>query len=143
MLIHWDQRKRSSKSFLRGRKVDIYVSATAGASPALQEQPKILSDRLDAIGMDEVSLTFRDAIRLARHLQVQYIWIDSFCTIQDADDDWQEGMGEYYGRALFTIGASGVGSKGIFRDRIQTYVSYIFLKTQKQITSQKQSFIPP
>ncbi|VZI20572.1 unnamed protein product [Fusarium fujikuroi] len=41
------------------------------------------------IPFDTIPPTFQDAIRLANALDVEYIWIDSLCIIQDSKDDWQ------------------------------------------------------
>ncbi|KAH8901118.1 heterokaryon incompatibility, partial [Thozetella sp. PMI_491] len=36
--------------------------------------------------------SFEDAARIARYLEIQYLWIDSLCIKQDSDDrsDWVE-----------------------------------------------------
>ncbi|RDW72901.1 hypothetical protein BP6252_06808 [Coleophoma cylindrospora] len=46
-----------------------------------------------SIKVEELPLTFRNAIELTRHLRVQYLWIDSLCIIQDSPDDWLEQAG--------------------------------------------------
>ncbi|KAH8592660.1 heterokaryon incompatibility protein-domain-containing protein [Bisporella sp. PMI_857] len=33
--------------------------------------------------------TYRDAIEVTRKLDVQFLWIDSFCVIQDDPHDWE------------------------------------------------------
>ncbi|MCJ1448327.1 MAG: hypothetical protein MMC23_008842 [Stictis urceolatum] len=53
--------------------------------------------------------TIRDAIVLTRRLQLEYIWIDSICIIQEDEDDFRKEaikMQEAYGNAIFTICAS-------------------------------------
>lgn len=32
---------------------------------------------------------FQDAITITRHLEIQYLWIDSLCIIQDSKQDWE------------------------------------------------------
>ncbi|RDW87876.1 hypothetical protein BP5796_03570 [Coleophoma crateriformis] len=46
-----------------------------------------------SIKVEELPLTFRNALELTRHLRVQYLWIDSLCIIQDSADDWLEQAG--------------------------------------------------
>lgn len=44
--------------------------------------------RLKGFALDELPKTFQDAIRLTRRLNVQFLWIDSLCIIQDSLVDW-------------------------------------------------------
>ncbi|OWY55930.1 HET-like protein [Alternaria alternata] len=69
-----------------------------------------------------LSQTFQDAIAVAKSLEIQYIWIDSLCIIQDSKQDWEEQaplMDEVYSRALLCIAAtaSAKSSSGCFRTR--------------------------
>jgi hypothetical protein len=69
-----------------------------------------------------LSQTFRDAISVAKSLEIQYIWIDSLCIIQDSDQDWEEQaplMDEVYRHAFLCIAAaaSAKSSSGCFRTR--------------------------
>ncbi|KAJ4397793.1 hypothetical protein N0V93_002030 [Gnomoniopsis smithogilvyi] len=64
-------------------------------------------------GISESSLpqTFRDALKIARHCELQYVWIDSLCIIQDEDSDgsnpdWNEEaakMGNIYAGGLLGL----------------------------------------
>lgn len=54
--------------------------------------------------------TFRDAVDIAQHFGVNYIWIDRLCIFQDSPDDWQREsstMQDVYRNALFSISALG------------------------------------
>ncbi|KAE9371820.1 HET-domain-containing protein [Stipitochalara longipes BDJ] len=56
--------------------------------------------------LEDLPLTFRDAILVTRKLGFRFIWIDSLCIIQDSHDDWvQEAalMHLYYKRSALTI----------------------------------------
>ena len=67
-----------------------------------------ISERKQSILLDSLSQTFRDAVSIARKLDVRYIWIDSLCIIQDDPADWAieaSKMGSYYSNSLFTIAA--------------------------------------
>jgi len=67
-------------------------------------------------GIEELSVTFQDAIWLARQLGIQYLWIDSICIIQgEYSADWAAEAGKmagYYQGSLFTIAAAN--SRGLF-----------------------------
>lgn len=45
---------------------------------------------MQGIAFRDLPKTFREAIILARHLQLRYLWIDSLCIIQDSAEDWAE-----------------------------------------------------
>jgi hypothetical protein len=52
--------------------------------------------------------TFQDAIYVTRKLQLQYLWIDALCIIQDDFDDWNieaANMGTYYRHAFVNLSA--------------------------------------
>jgi hypothetical protein len=52
--------------------------------------------------------TFQDAIELTREFNIQYLWIDSLCIIQDSDSDKGHQctrMGDYYRNAMITFSA--------------------------------------
>ncbi|KAK7932154.1 hypothetical protein PG985_002866 [Apiospora marii] len=61
------------------------------------------------ISRDSLPQTFRDAIRLARYLGSEYLWIDSLCIIQDSLDDWNREsmtMGDVYRNSVCNIAAT-------------------------------------
>lgn len=84
-------------------------------------QPKRLTKK-DVAKFKEMNLiaelpkTFRDAIEVAKSLEIYYIWIDSLCIIQDDADDWREQsslMGSIYTHAECNVAASwSPGSSG-------------------------------
>ncbi len=49
-----------------------------------------ISDRQVKLSIAELPLTFRDAVKVARGLKVQYLWIDSLCIMQGKGGDWKE-----------------------------------------------------
>ncbi|KAH8890240.1 HET-domain-containing protein [Thozetella sp. PMI_491] len=80
-----------------------------------------LEQHKSSIPMHELSPTLRQAIQLARHLNIQYLWADSLCIIQDSKEDWDAEsvrMAEIYRNSLFTIAAPRARSsmEGIFPD---------------------------
>ncbi|KAH7305851.1 hypothetical protein B0I35DRAFT_492482 [Stachybotrys elegans] len=62
-----------------------------------------------SISIDVLPRTFRDAITLARKLDIEYIWIDSVCIIQEDLVEWESEarkMGDVFSAAYCTITAS-------------------------------------
>ena len=67
-----------------------------------------LKDRMNRISFDELSNTFRDAVRITRELGERCLWIDSLCIIQDDGDDWAREaalMAKVYGQSFCTLAA--------------------------------------
>ncbi|TGO12623.1 hypothetical protein BTUL_0085g00340 [Botrytis tulipae] len=62
---------------------------------------------------DNLPLTFKDTIFIARKLGIRYIWIDALCIIQDSNVDKDkeiEAMGDIYKNATVTISAASASS---------------------------------
>lgn len=81
-----------------------------------------LSTVYHKINILDLPKTFYDAILIARHLDFEYIWIDSLCIIQDDDADWSREsslMSSIYSNAHLNIAAAGAvdGSEGCFFER--------------------------
>jgi hypothetical protein len=72
----------------------------------------VTTDRLESymhrIPYGSLPRTIKDAILITRRLQVQYLWVDSLCILQNSKDDWlaeSAKMGFIYGCARLTISA--------------------------------------
>ncbi|KAF5020564.1 hypothetical protein F66182_7396 [Fusarium sp. NRRL 66182] len=92
-----------------------------GEKQIITTKQATLEDRKRRINIAELSNTFRDAIRLTRRLEVQYIWIDSLCIIQDDIQDWKiesAKMASIYSNAHLTIAAthSSNGDGGLYKE---------------------------
>ncbi|KAK7189182.1 HET-domain-containing protein [Paraphaeosphaeria sporulosa] len=64
---------------------------------------------LDTIDSTQLPQTLQDAIYVAQHLGLNYIWIDALCIIQDSIPDKAVEIGrmaQVYGNATITIGAT-------------------------------------
>lgn len=66
--------------------------------------------------------TFKDAIRIARFLGSEYLWIDSLCILQDCAENWlaeSATMGDIYTKSTCNIAASGASNchEGCFYPR--------------------------
>jgi hypothetical protein len=66
------------------------------------------SDRLQRIQFEDLSTTFKDAVKICRDLDLKYLWIDSLCIIQDDGEDWSQqaaSMASIYGGSYVTLAA--------------------------------------
>ncbi|KAK8035585.1 heterokaryon incompatibility protein-domain-containing protein [Apiospora rasikravindrae] len=82
-----------------------------------------LRDRMSGIWISVLPKTFQDAIRVARVLEVQYLWIDSLCIVQDDLQDWTveaAKMADVYQGSYFTIAATSSpdGDGGLYLDSV-------------------------
>ncbi|CEF74560.1 unnamed protein product [Fusarium graminearum] len=80
-----------------------------GNSHFIKLQSSNLDEFRQTISWESLPQTFKDAIRVARHLESQYLWIDSLCIMQDSLDDWSHEaaeMGEVYRNSMCNIAAS-------------------------------------
>ncbi|KAI1322455.1 HET-domain-containing protein [Xylariaceae sp. FL0255] len=78
--------------------------------------------RKSGFNIQELPSTIQDAIQTARRLQLEYIWIDAICIIQDDIEDWKREasqMGDIYRHAYLTLAATNSSSSfdGFLKDR--------------------------
>ena len=71
---------------------------------------------------DALTKTIREAIQVVRCLDIDYLWIDTFCIIQDDGQDWAKEsvqMARIYGSAVLNIAATSAkdGQDGLFFQR--------------------------
>lgn len=83
------------------------------------------------VSVESLPKTFRDAIRITRRLDIQYLWIDSLCILQDDSSDWDcesHKMASVYQNAFITIAATSSpnSSGGCFSSPGQTYAPKSF-----------------
>jgi hypothetical protein len=62
----------------------------AGTIPPIKCTKASLESQKESLSWDSLSKTFQDADTITRALDIQYLWIDSLCIIQDDEDDWRE-----------------------------------------------------
>ncbi|KAH7124498.1 heterokaryon incompatibility protein-domain-containing protein [Dactylonectria macrodidyma] len=63
----------------------------------------------EAINLDTLPRTYRDAVSITRALGIRYIWIDSLCIIQDDVNDWEResaNMASIYRNAYLNLAAT-------------------------------------
>lgn len=78
-----------------------------------------VEDRRNGFSVEELPNTIRDAVLLARELNIRYIWVDSLCIIQDSAADWvyeASRMCAVYTNAVITFAAldSPASETGLF-----------------------------
>ena len=79
-----------------------------GLDAIWQTTTKNLNSRRDAFSIEDLPKTLSDAIRVARDLGFEWIWIDSLCIVQDDREDWAKEavkMASIYQNAIITISA--------------------------------------
>lgn len=74
------------------------------------------------IPITQLNKTFQEAITVCQELQLEYIWIDCFCIIQDSLEDWKVEalqMRNVYGNSFLNIAATDSEDShgGLFRER--------------------------
>ncbi|KAH7379148.1 ankyrin repeat-containing domain protein [Phaeosphaeria sp. MPI-PUGE-AT-0046c] len=93
------------------------------------------AERLLDIKPDSLPDTFLHTFTVATTLQIEYVWIDSLCIIQDSTDDWSKEsalMSKVYRNAYCTISANKLdaGDKGLFHSGLGALARQFSLKTK-------------
>ncbi|KAL4728242.1 hypothetical protein ACLX1H_004984 [Fusarium chlamydosporum] len=80
-----------------------------------------IAKHLDNIDVNSLPQTYKDAIKVTRHLGIRFLWIDSLCICQDDLDDWAResvAMQQVYAGAYLSIAAdNAAGSEQGFMKR--------------------------
>jgi hypothetical protein len=79
-----------------------------GTGPTLTTTNSNLHHHQDEIELEHLPVLFSDTVRIARRLNVRYIWIDSLCILQDSKKDWEQEsakMGNIFENAHLVISA--------------------------------------
>ncbi|OCK76738.1 HET-domain-containing protein, partial [Lepidopterella palustris CBS 459.81] len=118
-----------------------------GLSP-LTTELKTIEERRRAIPLRTMPKTFRDAVIITRELQIQHLWIDSLCIIQDSKEDWERQsvtMAEVYRHGLINIAAttSQHADDGILKPRSTRFQVPVQLKSTKHQINYKFNICPP
>lgn len=82
-----------------------------GNPPPLKTERRNINDRKTSISWDSLPEVFQDAIKAAKCLRINYLWID-----QDDEDDWRREsarMADIYRNAVLTIAAASSDSAQI------------------------------
>lgn len=89
-----------------------FIKLTAGSESSLRA----------GIPVDDLPLTFQEAISATRALCLRYLWIDALCIIQGCPDDWAceaPKMGLVYGKSHVNLAAAAATDPdgGLFAQR--------------------------
>ncbi|KAH7381241.1 heterokaryon incompatibility protein-domain-containing protein, partial [Phaeosphaeria sp. MPI-PUGE-AT-0046c] len=77
-----------------------------GADTQLQTTLANIAAHKLGIAILDLPQTIKDAIEIAKFVNLRYLWIDSLCIIQDSPDDWTSNcanMQQYYSNSTLTI----------------------------------------
>jgi hypothetical protein len=127
-----------------GYKV-LYVTLSHcwGTQGTLTTTTTNLASRKNKIRLLKLPKTFRDAVTITRALEIQYLWIDSLCILQDSAGDRNiesAKMGEYYRNSYLMILAlcSSNSNGGILNPRPSD--STILLPGEKNLYARDSGF---
>lgn len=79
-------------------------------SEPLRTVKENLAQHRDHISIDAMSAVYKDAILLTWTLNIDYLWIDSLCIVQNDADEWaleSVKMGDIYNNAIVVFAAQG------------------------------------
>ncbi|KAF5659690.1 hypothetical protein FDENT_13876 [Fusarium denticulatum] len=106
-----------------GQEYGKYMSLSYcwGKEPQFTTTKATLEERKRRITISDLSQTHQDVIKLARELNVRYLWIDSICICQGDYDDWEREsakMLSIYANSYLTVAASKAKdhSEGLFSE---------------------------
>ncbi|KAK8223351.1 heterokaryon incompatibility protein-domain-containing protein [Phyllosticta capitalensis] len=95
-----------------------------GSSRAFTLTRGSIEARKSGIAVSELPKSIHDAVLIARHLGLRYLWVDSLCICQDDVDDWAQQsayMNDIYSNSRLVIAATHAADKsdGCFNQREQ------------------------
>lgn len=98
----------------------VCLSHCWGGNIPAQTLSSNVDKHLQSIPWLSLPLTFQDTIQLIRALDIDYVWIDSLCIIQDDEVDWGREaarMAEIYQNAYLVVSATSAENAhgGLFR----------------------------
>jgi hypothetical protein len=100
----------------RGRQEQyVALSYCWGLTQPVRTKIGNLGEMEKSIPVERLPQTIRDAFLVARKLDIQYIWINALCIIQDSEEDWQSEarrIGAIYANSYFSIAATAATHSG-------------------------------
>ena len=123
----------------------VALSYVWGTSPSLRLLAKNQKTFMDAIDIDDLPKTIRDAVRVTRALNVRYLWVDSLCILQDSDADKElqiPHMNAYYREAVAVISASGATDVHAGFLGFQSTEDEIITRAQSQFVADEPEYGP-
>lgn len=86
------------------------------SSPTVRLTQRSLEHMMERIDINSLPRTFPNAVELACRLNIQYLWIDSLCIVQDSLEDWRleaSNMASIYQNSVITVAGEAM-SYGIY-----------------------------
>ncbi|ETN40172.1 uncharacterized protein HMPREF1541_04448 [Cyphellophora europaea CBS 101466] len=107
---------------IRPRYVTMSHCWNHGPAPQLVKLTTDNQHRLTSgFAIADLPKKFQDAVAIARWMDVNFIWIDALCIMQDSKDDWQHqanNVGDIYAGSYCNIAATNADQEvGCFRNR--------------------------
>ncbi|KAJ4990263.1 heterokaryon incompatibility protein [Stagonosporopsis vannaccii] len=118
----WSRADHKSPSFKEGYKQYVTLSHCWGGLVSHRLLRSNYNDFIHGIPVGDLPKTFQDAIYFAASLDdVEYIWIDSLCIIQEDADDWHKEaavMGRVYSETYLNLSATAAvnSTGGLFKN---------------------------
>lgn len=115
----------------------------------MQLNSESINDFKHNISFDHLPKTFQDAVTVCCALDIQYLWIDSLCIMQDSPEDWAvqgSKMAHIYSDCLVTLAADAAAdSKAGFLQRVpdpveSSVICHKYDRTQRHIHGQPQQY---
>lgn len=105
------------------------------ARPRLKTTIATLEEYKNKFPYDLIPRVIQDATMVARGLGIRYIWVDSFCIVQDWLADWEQEaarMASVYRDSYTTIAASGAKTSqdSLFLDRFKIKSNPVHIETR-------------
>ncbi|KAF2193001.1 HET-domain-containing protein [Zopfia rhizophila CBS 207.26] len=102
------------------KAIYLTLSHRWGTSQICKTTKRRLEDFQRQLPMNELTDTFKDAIKITQKFGFRYLWIDSLCIVQDDEVDWRSEapkMGAIYRHGILNLAAIDSDTQGCFRDR--------------------------
>jgi hypothetical protein len=116
-VLNVGRNKTTPNVYLQSTKGNIGTYITLSYCWGPLEQPTTSKSNIASqerqIVLKELPQTIQDAVYIARSLDVEFLWVDALCIMQDDEDDKRaeiQEMGRIYKNALLTIAASSSSS---------------------------------
>ncbi|KAJ8070675.1 hypothetical protein OCU04_001046 [Sclerotinia nivalis] len=116
----------------------ITLSHCWGKSEHLETRKENLDEMKIAIPLESMNKTYADAVRVARGFQIQYLWIDSLCIVQNSKNDWNEEASRMcfvYNNTAFNIAAVAAtdGDDGFLSERLAVKLGHVIRLDGKKV----------
>ncbi|KAH8588008.1 heterokaryon incompatibility protein-domain-containing protein, partial [Bisporella sp. PMI_857] len=92
----------------------VALSYCWGLTPTFKLEKSTRQALLSGVAMEILPRTLQDAIKFTRNINLDWLWVDSLCIIQDSQEDWNHEaltMRQVYQDSFLTVAALGGASK--------------------------------